>query len=353
MRQRISGFGVVGVALFASSTTVLPAFAGTVVDSGNITLASSSYPYRTWDITLDVTGGITQPFEGIPFGMTFHQGKLYVANRGELIYGSGFTYTPSAAGNLTTATTMRTTGMANNDARRFILSGAFTFNTSGAGMGWDQTGSNGLVGLGRGFSGSPPQVYSVAPAAANNWTIGPTSSVPTTALSARDIDYVAALDRFAVLDAGFAPTATISIHTHAASALSDPVTSFTPFANAIAMQPVSAAFAARIVGEPVADQPLLLVAGAPTLIGETDQLELGIYTLTGTLLGTSRRVPTIGVGQVKSIALDEASGQLYVGGVPDFGGFGGRIAVINIPAPAGLVLSAAGLVTASRRRRGQ
>ena len=58
------------------------AHAGIISGQGSALIGGAQRPYTTWNIFQDVSGGFALPFEGVPFGMTFHDNRLYVANRG-------------------------------------------------------------------------------------------------------------------------------------------------------------------------------------------------------------------------------------------------------------------------------
>jgi hypothetical protein len=331
------------VAAVSLATTL--AHAGIISGQGSAAIGGASRPYTTWDIYQDVAGGFTLPFEGVPFGMTFHDNRLYIANRGELLYGPGFHYTPGPAANLAVATEMRTTGMASNDPRRFIESGAMTFNTSGSGYGWGAAGQSGLTGLGRLPNAPSGNVsYTITPAGPD-WTIGPTATMSF----ARDMDYISSTDRFALLDTFSFPAVRVTLHPHTVDGLGAQAAAFNVLTNAMAAQPVSGAFASHIIGQNVAESQVLLVAGSPALLGSSTQIELAIYSLFGQQLGQTQTIPTIGVPLIKSIAVDEARGQLYIGGVSQF--TGGYITTITIPAPATIALPLLAAAFAARRRR--
>jgi hypothetical protein len=329
--------------LFASA-----AHAGVVVGSGSLNLWGQAAPYRTWEITGDVSGGFSQPFDAIPFGMGFHDGRLYIANRGEFRYGPGFTYTPGPGGQLTTATVLRSTGVPSNDPLRFSLSQSFAFNTSGQGFGAGAA----FVNLIR------PDGLQSAFSAVTMSASGP-SFLPgtrtTLAASPRDLDYVASTDRFiGVAYSGGSFVGRVVSYSHTSAGLTELPGGFDLGLYDKAVAVVSGGFASSVLGQSVADAQVLMVAGAPTDAGLLEQLELSFRTLEGATIGTRQVAANIGIPSVRAIAVDEASGQVYVGGadliLPDRG----VITAISIPGPGALLtFSIYANALACGRRRGR
>lgn len=317
--------------------------AGTIVEQGTLHAWGSPLSFSAWDVYSDVSGGFSLPYEGTPFGMTFNSGSLYVANRGEGAFGVGFSYAPGAGGNLATATPMRTTGIGAGDSRRFVQTVALTANTSGGGY-----GAGGLVGLGLDF-GAPTgrKTYVVSPSGPN-WALGELSS---SLGNERDLDYVSSIDRFATVT-NDQLSAQASIRQHDSGGLTTSDRIFDLAMTDLALHPISGAFASRISGMTVADAQVLLVAGSPNLLGTGEELSLSIWTLAGVRLGQAQTIAHVGVPSVKSVAVDESAGNIYIGGVGEVGSGGGFISVIRVPCPSSVMVLAgfAGMVGSGRRR---
>ncbi len=317
--------------------------AGVVVGSGTASVWGQAAPFQTWDITGDVSGGFALPFEAIPFGMGFHDGRLYIANRGEFRYGPGFTYTPGPTGQLVAASTLRSSGVPNNDPLRFTCTQSFAFNTGGQGFG----AGSAFISLQQ-----PDNVPS--PLTAVSFAPSGTSFTPASRSQLggvpRDLDYVASTDRFVGVSSFQGSfTARVVTYSHTATGLTELPGGFDLGLTDKSIAVVSGAFASGLLGQPVADAQVLIVAGAPTDAGFANQLELSVRTLSGVEIGSRQVVADIGIPSVKAISVDEASGLLYLGGTDQFQLGRGYITALSIPAPG--VLAALGLAGAVSRRR--
>lgn len=323
------------------------AMGSTLVASGTVQLGSSQYDYKTWDTTNDISMGFTWRFGGIPRGMTFRENRLYVVNGCDLRDGPGYYYEPSFGGGLGPATRM---GRSNFVSQSGIQTHAVTFNTSGQGFGYSSPNNTGYVGM---SDLNPHVVYSASPSSGSDWTVTPPVALPGVPdfIASRDLDYIPSLDQFASLAfVGVNPT--VSFRPHTATGIGAASSGFDLPFRASTIQPISAAFASRLLGIPVPDQTLLLAVGNP--VWPTNLIEIGVFALDGTPLAPTQQIASLDVHGVTSIAVDEATGTIYLGGryfVSEFDE-GGRIAVISVPSVSTITIGLLGGLGLARRRRG-
>lgn len=326
------------------------AYAGVVVGTGSTNLWGRSASYRTWDVFLDASGGLSEPFIGVPYDLAFHDGRLYMANNAEARYAAGLSYQPGTAGDLTAATGLFTSGVPTL-YRSLVRS--FAINTSGSGYGSFAGTQASLVGLARdvGFGLTTP-VFSPS---GGRWSM---SSPPTLSGTTEvEIDYVRSIDRFVSLSTDGFGTATVRVHPHSSNGIAAAERSFSvpmsglPASMVQSVSIVSGGFASTLLGQSVSSSEVLLLAASPADLGFSDQLVLYVTDLSGVRIGGHAVIPNIGVPYVKAITVDEANGLLFVGGRADFAPDSGVISVLTIPAPAIASMAlGAGLLTTRRRR---
>lgn len=338
------------VVLVISAATL--AHAGVVVGTGSTELWGRSASYRTWDVFRDAEGGLSEPFIGVPYDLAFHNGRLYMANNAEARYAAGLSYQPGAAGDLTSATGLFTSGVPTL-YRSLVRS--FAINTSGSGYGAFGGTQASLVGLARdaGFGLTTP-VFS---SSGGNWSM---NSPPTfSGIAEVEIDYVRSIDRFVSLSTDGFGTATVRVHPHSGSGIAAAERSFSvpmsglPASMVQSVSIVSGGFASTLLGQSVSANEVLLFAASPADLGLSDQLVLYVTDLNGVRIGNYAVIPNVGVPFVKAITVDEANGLLFVGGRADFAPDSGVISVLSIPAPgvASMVLGTGVLASLRRRPR--
>jgi hypothetical protein len=325
------------------------ASAGTVIESGTVTIWGHDLPYDAWDVSMDPAPGLIGDTFGSPRDMTFHDGRLYVtAGNIALIDGGAWSYAPGPTGDLSTPTSVLLTGLAPAD--RLLRARTVSVNTSGAGFG--------------AFAGPTPSLVHVGSANAGDTVSFTISGTPATLGTRFDftpsfdpfsVEFVEALGQFAVVENSQpSPAAsTVSLRTHdAASGLGAASTSFSVAAGTKGVTDISAGFASLLLGQPVA-QPALLTYGRND-IGLTDPAFLEVYTFDGTLLGATDVIlpeDSLPPGSAAprfdgwGVAVDETNGLLFIGERS------GRIYTLSIPAPGtAAVLIVLGSSVTSRRR---
>lgn len=332
------------------------ASAGTLADSFSASVWGRSAQVRTWNTFFDVSGGVIGPYEGRALGMAFQNGALYVVTGATLTDGGPIVYTPTAAGDLSVATSRPVFVGVPPVGLRFIEARSVAINTSGSGYGAFGAGAAPTLVVGGAQQGSSSPL-TVALNTANNPTgaAGP-ASVQGAADGVRSLAYAAALDRFISVGTSSAAASTIRVHGHTASGIGAAESSFAAIGGVTAVQQVSASFASALLGQTVT-QAALLAAGRNDL-GEVAPPFLALYSFSGTLLGSTDIALRHPVGgppggaafsntiDIRSLAVDEASGLVYLGDR------GGLIYTVGIPAPgSALGMVIAGFAASARRRR--
>ena len=318
--------------------------AGVVTGTGTVPLWGHTYGYRTWDVYQDPTVFIgVDPVEGSPRGMAFHNGSLYFVGAGSLIDTGPVRYAPGAAGDLSSPTTIRVP-VQPSDPRRWLVPRSVAINTSGAGYG--------------AFAGAEPVLTTVArdlvlsttnksiTLGVTGTTAAPGTPIDFSFTSPSAIEYAPSIDRFLSTFIDINPSqTTVSVHTHSAAGMTAVERSFTAMGGIHGMDIISGSFAGGLLGMQVSQAEVILAFGHND-IGLSDPAFLAVYSLDGAAIGSVANVPLSPLVNASSIAVDEASGNIYLGDRDTF-----TITVVHVPGPGAMGVGLAALAGAVGRRR--
>lgn len=347
--------GKISVVVCTVAVTAASAFAGTVVKNTTQSLYGTTYSATAWDVTSDVPTGTGEVFE--PEGMTFHNGTLYVAGDGDEALNNLALYTPGAAGDLSSASSVNFPA----GGQEWGAEGV-TVNTSGAGLG---AAAGNLVAVESGYTGSVGGVLTEEVAGVMDVNTGSVSNIqkPITPNSATvfnpdDIAYIPTLDVFAVINDNedYGSFCSVDFYDHAATSLI-PSSTMSSFAvkivdifnpqntsgDAKGLVYVSESFAEMLTGLDVGPEGALITAHEATS-------EIIMWDFSGNIIGGRQSITATGVGpqdavEFESIAVDEANKLIFLGDEEN-----GMISVINVPEPASMLLVLGGLAGLLRRR---
>jgi len=317
--------------------------AGVVTGTGTVSIWGNARAYRTWDVYQDPTVFIgVDPVEGRPRGMTFHNGSLYFVGAGSLIDTGPVRYAPGASGDLSSPTTIRVP-VQPSDPRRWLVPRAVAINTSGAGYGAFSGADPVLTTVAKDFSGSSSRSITLG---VTGSTAAPGTPIDFSFIQPSAIEYAPSIDRFLSTLIDINPTqTTVSVHTHSAAGMTAVERSFTAMGGIKGLDVISGSFATGLLGAPVGEAEVILAFGHND-IGLSDPAFLAVYSLDGLQLGTVANVPLAPLVNASSIAVDEVTGNIYLGDGETF-----TITVVTVPGPGAWTVGVVAAAGAARRRR--
>lgn len=340
---------------------------GVLRSAGQSVLFGQPASFQEWDIRADPVGAGASSSTGPETdarSLVFHDGALYVGSTATLGAAGPTKYLPGPSGMLSVPASPSFEFLFPADRPRAGLnSRQLAINTSGTGFGAYGAGQQPtLTGISVGSQEpfNPGDAYYTISATQPNATI----SAPATLGSVGDFRPTAfafshSTNRFVTADGGpisRGGSTVIRFHSHTSGGIDFVNSTFSfqvdPSAALLVrgIAPISGSFASTLLGDPVSDGEVLL-----TLVryedGRLDPNELRVYSMSGVLLGTTvlgpsaLNDPTGQAAKPSSLAVDEASGLLFVGEQIQ-----GRIFTFQVPAPSSAAVFAGTAIVLGRRR---
>ncbi|MDX2017160.1 MAG: hypothetical protein SFY95_05900 [Planctomycetota bacterium] len=329
------------ITLLAAASIAGSAFAGTQIATNLVNLYGTNYSVASFNVISDVglAGTSLQPE-----GMTFYNGTLYVAgdrDNGET-RGSLVAY---AGGNLASPTRIALGQALDSDAGSNQNWGpeGITVNTSGSGYGSFSSGPGRLAGV-EGAGRDRAGVINLSDGSVTDLV----GNAPQVFGNFDDLAFSASADAFFAVDGDLASSPLVRLNKFTLAVEATIVANWGG-GNAKGLTVVSKAFAELLTGASIlTDQAFIAAIKDGT--GPLGVNRLVVADLNGNIIGSQQGFNLTGLGsrasEIEAIAVDEATGRIFVGDE------GTRtIHVLTIPAPSALaLLGVAGLAGARRRR---